>query len=116
MANLSGSGTRQNTYDAIVVGSGISGGWAAKELAEKGLKTLVLERGRDVKHGRGGIRDVEFTIQFLQLLNGGTTPVTDAAQAGVVSAGVPLPTGDIYLSSVTGAVVLGLCTLPTLSP
>jgi choline dehydrogenase-like flavoprotein len=41
---------QQNTYDAIVVGTGISGGWAAKELCEKGLKTLVLERGRDVKH------------------------------------------------------------------
>ncbi|MBX2945431.1 MAG: GMC family oxidoreductase [Cyclobacteriaceae bacterium] len=40
----------QNTFDAIVVGTGISGGWAAKELTEKGLKTLVLERGRDVKH------------------------------------------------------------------
>jgi choline dehydrogenase-like flavoprotein len=40
----------QNTYDAIVIGSGISGGWAAKELCEKGLKTLLLERGRDVKH------------------------------------------------------------------
>lgn len=39
------------TYDAIVVGTGISGGWAAKELCEKGLKTLVLERGRMVKHG-----------------------------------------------------------------
>jgi choline dehydrogenase-like flavoprotein len=39
-----------HTYDAIVVGSGISGGWAAKELCEKGLKTLVLERGRDVVH------------------------------------------------------------------
>ena len=39
-----------NTYDAIVIGSGISGGWAAKELCEKGLKTLVLERGRMVKH------------------------------------------------------------------
>lgn len=38
------------TYDAIVVGSGISGGWAAKELCEKGLKTLVLERGRMVRH------------------------------------------------------------------
>lgn len=38
------------TYDAIVVGSGISGGWAAKELTERGLKTLMLERGRDVKH------------------------------------------------------------------
>ena len=39
-----------NTYDAIVVGSGISGGWAAKELTEKGLKVLLLERGRDIKH------------------------------------------------------------------
>ena len=45
-----GTGTRANTYDAIVVGSGISGGWAAKELCEKGLKTLVLERGRSVEH------------------------------------------------------------------
>jgi choline dehydrogenase-like flavoprotein len=41
---------KKRTYDAIVIGSGISGGWAAKELCEKGLKTLVLERGRDVKH------------------------------------------------------------------
>jgi choline dehydrogenase-like flavoprotein len=41
---------KKNTYDAIVVGTGISGGWAAKELTEKGLKTLVLERGRMVKH------------------------------------------------------------------
>lgn len=40
----------QESYDAIVVGTGISGGWAAKELCEKGLKTLVLERGRMVKH------------------------------------------------------------------
>ena len=39
-----------NTYDAIVVGSGISGGWAAKELTEKGLKVLMLERGRDIEH------------------------------------------------------------------
>ncbi|MBS1502387.1 MAG: GMC family oxidoreductase, partial [Bacteroidetes bacterium] len=39
-----------NTYDAIVIGSGISGGWAAKELTEKGLKTLMLERGRDIVH------------------------------------------------------------------
>ncbi len=38
------------TYDAIVIGSGITGGWAAKELTEKGLKTLVLERGRNVEH------------------------------------------------------------------
>jgi choline dehydrogenase-like flavoprotein len=39
-----------NVFDAIVIGSGISGGWAAKELCEHGLKTLVLERGRDVQH------------------------------------------------------------------
>jgi choline dehydrogenase-like flavoprotein len=36
------------TYDAIVVGSGITGGWAAKELTEKGLETLVLEAGRPI--------------------------------------------------------------------
>jgi len=39
-----------NIYDAIVIGSGISGGWAAKELTEKGLKVLMLERGRDIVH------------------------------------------------------------------
>ena len=39
-----------NSYDAIVVGSGISGGWAAKELSQKGFKTLLLERGRNVEH------------------------------------------------------------------
>ncbi len=38
------------TYDAIVIGSGMSGGWAAKELTEKGLKTLVIESGRNVEH------------------------------------------------------------------
>jgi len=40
----------ERTFDAIVIGSGMSGGWAAKEFAENGLKTLILERGRDVKH------------------------------------------------------------------
>lgn len=39
-----------NTFDAIVIGSGISGSWAAKELCEKGLRTLILERGRNVNH------------------------------------------------------------------
>ncbi len=40
----------KNTFDAIVIGSGISGGWSAKELCEHGLKTLLLERGKDVVH------------------------------------------------------------------
>lgn len=40
----------ENTYDAIVIGSGISGGWAAKELTEKGLKTIMLERGQNIEH------------------------------------------------------------------
>ncbi len=48
--NLNTKGTLQNSFDAIVIGSGISGGWAAKELCEHGLKTLVLERGRNVEH------------------------------------------------------------------
>lgn len=47
---VNSNGEQEVTYDAIVVGSGISGGWAAKELCEKGLKTLVLERGRNVRH------------------------------------------------------------------
>ncbi len=45
-----GTGSTENTYDAIVIGSGISGGWAAKELCEHGVKTLVLERGRNIEH------------------------------------------------------------------
>jgi choline dehydrogenase-like flavoprotein len=50
MPNFNIDARQQMTYDAIVIGSGISGGWAAKELCEKGLKTLVLERGRLVEH------------------------------------------------------------------
>ena len=49
--NINAKAKQQNTYDAIVVGSGISGGWAAKELCEKGLKVLLLDRGRNVQHG-----------------------------------------------------------------
>lgn len=50
MAGISIDSVKERTFDAIVIGSGISGGWAAKELAEKGVKTLVLERGKDVRH------------------------------------------------------------------
>lgn len=48
--NINNKGIDQHTFDAIVIGSGISGGWAAKELCDQGLKTLVLERGRNVEH------------------------------------------------------------------
>lgn len=51
--NLNIKAKKEATYDAIVVGSGISGGWAAKELTEKGLKVVMLERGRDIKHITG---------------------------------------------------------------
>lgn len=48
--NINNKAVNQNSYDAIVIGSGISGGWAAKEFCDRGLKTLVLERGKDVSH------------------------------------------------------------------
>ena len=57
--NLNLTAKEKNTYDAIVVGSGISGGWAAKELCEKGLKVLMLERGKDIKH----IEDYKHAMQ-----------------------------------------------------
>jgi len=58
----------ENTYDAIVIGSGISGGWAAKELTGKGLKTLMLERGRNYEH----IKDYKY----------GTKPPWEAPHRG----------------------------------
>ena len=60
-----------NSYDAIVVGTGISGGWAAKELCEKGLKTLVLERGRMVNHV---VDYPTMNIDPWDLPHGGKTP------------------------------------------
>jgi choline dehydrogenase-like flavoprotein len=48
--HFNSNGKEENTFDAIVIGSGISGGWAAKELCELGLKTIVLERGRNIEH------------------------------------------------------------------
>ncbi len=50
MPNFNIDSIKKRTYDAIVIGSGISGGWSAKELTDHGLKTLMLERGRDVRH------------------------------------------------------------------
>ncbi|PYP46174.1 MAG: GMC family oxidoreductase [Gemmatimonadetes bacterium] len=52
------------TYDAIVIGSGITGGWAAKELTEKGLETLVIERGRNVEHRKDYITEHKPNWQF----------------------------------------------------
>ena len=53
MPNLNIDAAKELTYDAIVIGSGISGGWAAKELTEKGLRVLMLERGRQLEHVTG---------------------------------------------------------------
>jgi choline dehydrogenase-like flavoprotein len=57
--NLNLKSKAQNTYDAIVVGSGVSGGWAAKELTEKGLKVIMLDRGRNIEH----IKDYETAMK-----------------------------------------------------
>ena len=53
-----------NEYDAIVVGSGISGGWAAKELTEKGLKVLMLERGRSLEHVKDYVNENKEIWEF----------------------------------------------------
>jgi len=53
-----------NSYDAIVIGSGISGGWAAKELTEKGLKVLMLERGRNIEHIKGYVNAMKESWEF----------------------------------------------------
>jgi choline dehydrogenase-like flavoprotein len=63
-------GKEAMTFDAIVIGTGISGGWAAKELSEKGLKTLVLERGRMMKHPDYPTANLE----SWELPNNGKTP------------------------------------------
>lgn len=54
----------ENTYDAIVIGSGISGGWAAKELTEKGLKTIMLERGKNIEHVKDYVNATKGQWQF----------------------------------------------------
>lgn len=53
-----------NEYDAIVIGSGISGGWAAKELTQKGLKVLMLERGRNIEHVKGYVNATKEVWEF----------------------------------------------------
>jgi hypothetical protein len=53
MSYLNIDAVKGNTYDAIVVGSGITGGWAAKELTEKGLRVLMLEKGKNLEHVTG---------------------------------------------------------------
>ena len=55
---------KRTEFDAIVVGSGITGGLAAKELCEKGLKTLVLERGRSLIHGADYITEHKQNWEF----------------------------------------------------
>ncbi|VAW18106.1 Glucose-methanol-choline (GMC) oxidoreductase:NAD binding site [hydrothermal vent metagenome] len=68
--------TEPDSFGAIVIGSGISGGWAAKELCEKGLKTLVLERGRNVENLAGVIvvrtlgRSVAATATLSDIMDG----------------------------------------------
>ena len=82
MSYLNIDSVKNRTFDAIVIGSGISGGWAAKELTEKGLKTLVLERGRDVKH----IIDYPTTMtQPWEFEHGGQLPLHIKKENPIVS-------------------------------
>ena len=82
MAPLEQGSREERTFDAIVVGSGIAGGWAAKELSEKGLKTLVLERGRQVKHVEGYPTFSKNPWEFRYA--GGRTPQDEVDKIGVL--------------------------------
>src|SRR5499427_4750866 len=68
---------QSTTYDAIVVGSGISGGWAAKELTEKGLRVLLLERGRNVEHIKDYVNARKAPWEYLH--RGGKTVAMEEA-------------------------------------
>jgi len=70
MANLNIDAVKDMTFDAIVIGSGISGGWAAKELTEKGLRVLMLERGRALEHitGYENAMKAPWELQYAGLL------------------------------------------------
>ena len=70
---------QSTSYDAIVVGSGISGGWAAKELTEKGLRVLLLERGRNVEHIKDYVNATKAPWQYLHR-GGKTTAMEEAYQ------------------------------------
>jgi len=70
---------QSTSYDAIVVGSGISGGWAAKELTEKGLRVLLLERGRNVEHIKDYVSATKAPWQYLHR-GGKTTAMEEAYQ------------------------------------
>ena len=74
--------TNNRTFDSIVIGAGLSGGWAAKEFCEKGLKTLVLERGRDVRH----IKDYPTTNKYpWEFEHRGQVPIDIAKENPVVA-------------------------------
>ncbi len=79
---INNNAVKKNTYDAIVIGTGISGGWAAKELCEKGVKTLVLERGRNVEH----IKDYADTLKHpWELAHRGATTNQDRITSPIQS-------------------------------
>ena len=73
------------TYDAIVIGSGITGGWAAKELTEKGLRTLVVERGRNVVHRKDYVTEHKPVWEF-PLRNARLSVGTKGAEAYPIQA------------------------------
>ena len=82
--HLNTKAAAQNQYDAIVIGSGISGGWAAKELCEKGLKVLLLERGRNLEH----IKDYKTAkLDKWELYRRGAASLTERAQYPVIARG-----------------------------
>src|SRR6202050_2445379 len=77
-----------NTYDAIIVGSGITGGWAAKELTEKGLNTLVLEPGRTIDPGTDYVEHVPvWELKYRDWDDGATRPKARAAPGEGAGAG-----------------------------
>src|SRR2546422_8128186 len=69
------------SYDAIVVGSGIYGGWGAKELTEKGLRVLLLERGRNVEHIKDYVSATKAPWQYPH--RGGRTRAMELAYPGL---------------------------------